>query len=128
MLEVELVDDAAYSENYVLTRHASSGKARRALGHELRAKGVQEAVITDALDALDPEQELETARALVAKKLASTARFDPEVRTRRLVAMLARKGYPGGLALRVVTEALAGEAELEDLERAFREIVELGTD
>jgi hypothetical protein len=33
--------------------------------------------------------------------------------------MLARKGYPGGLAMRVVREALAAERQLDDLERAF---------
>lgn len=122
--EVALVDDAAYSENYVLTRHATSGKARRALGHELRARGVEEPVIAEALEALDPDDELATARALVAKRLASTARLDVEARTRRLVGMLARKGYPGSVAMRVVREALAAERELDDLERAFLEIVD----
>ena len=119
LVEVALVDDAAYSENYVLTRHASSGKARRALGHELRAKGVEEPVINEALEALDPDAELVTARALVDKKLPSTRRLDVEARTRRLVGMLARKGYPGGVAMRVVREALAGERELDGLEAAF---------
>ncbi len=122
--EVALVDDAAYSENYVLTRHASSGKARRALGHELRQRGVEEPVIAEALDALDPDDEEATARALVAKRLASTARLDVDARTRRLVGMLARKGYPGNVALRVVREAIAAERELDDLERAFLEIVD----
>jgi len=117
--EVALVDDAAFSENYVARRHASSGLARRALGHELRSKGVSDAVVTEALETLAPEEELATAQALVAKKLASTRRLDVEARTRRLVGMLARKGYPGGLAMRVVREALAAEKQLDDLERAF---------
>ena len=88
--EVALVDDAAFSENYVQRRHASSGLARRALGHELRGKGVSEAVVSEALETLDPDDELATARALVAKKLPSTKRLDVESRTRRLVGMLAR--------------------------------------
>lgn len=119
--EVALVDDAAFSENYVQRRHASSGLARRALGHELRGKGVSEAVVSEALETLDPDDELATARALVAKKLPSTKRLDVESRTRRLVGMLARKGYSGGMAMRVVREAIAGEKELDDLERAFLE-------
>jgi regulatory protein len=116
---VALVDDAAFSENYVRTRHAGRGLARRAIGHELRGKGVSDAVVSDALESLDPEDELATARGLVDRRLASTRRFDVEVRTRRLVGMLARKGYPGGLAMRVVREALAGERELDELESAF---------
>jgi len=119
LTEVSLVDDAAFSENFVQSRHASSGKARRALGYELRGKGVQEAVIADALDTLDPQAELATARALVAKRMSSTRRLDGEVRVRRLVGMLARKGYPGGLAMQVVREALAAERDLDALERAF---------
>ena len=119
LADVALVDDAAYSQNYVRTRHASSGKTGRALGQELRAKGVADDVVSEALAGLDPESELATARALVAKKLPSTRRLDVEARTRRLVGMLARKGYAGGLALRVVREALAAERELDGLERAF---------
>ena len=119
LADVALVDDAAFSENYVRTRHASSGKTGRALGQELRAKGVAADVVSEALASLDPEDELTTARALVAKKLPSTRRLDVAARTRRLVGMLARKGYSGGTAMRVVREALAAEQELDDLESAF---------
>ena len=59
---------------------------------------------------LEPDQELATARALVARRLASTARLEPAARVRRLAGMLARKGYPPALALRVVREALGDEA------------------
>jgi len=62
--EVSLVDDASFSENYVRTRHASSGKAGRALAYELRGKGVEEAVIAEALDALSADDEAATARSL----------------------------------------------------------------
>jgi regulatory protein len=119
LADVALVDDAAYSENYVRTRHASSGKTGRALGQELRAKGVADDVVSEALAAIDPEDELATARALVARKLPSTRQLDVQARTRRLVGMLARKGYSGGTAMRVVREALASERELNALESAF---------
>ena len=107
--ELKLVDDAAYAEMLVRSRHTTRGLARRGLAHELRAKGIEDATAAAALDQLDPEQELATARALVARKLAGTARLEPEVRLRRLAGMLARKGYPQGLALRVVKDALAAE-------------------
>ena len=119
LTEVQLVDDSAIAEHYVRTRHASSGKAGRALGQELRARGVDDATVSEALGTIDPEQELATAHALVAKKIRSTRGLELEVRTRRLVGMLARKGYSGGLALRVVREALAAERELDSLEAAF---------
>ena len=56
------------------------------------------------------EREVKAARQLVHRKLASTARLEPTARLRRLSGMLARKGYPPGLVLRVVREALGAEA------------------
>ena len=50
-----------------------------------------------------------TARALVRKKLRSLARFDEATRTRRLVGMLARKGYPPGLAFRIVRDEVGAD-------------------
>jgi regulatory protein len=116
--DVRLVDDSAYAESFVTTRRAST-MSRRALGHELRSKGVAGAVVEEALDTLDPQAEIETARALVARKLPATRSLPMDARVRRLVGVLARKGYSGGLALRVVREALATEAELDLLERAL---------
>jgi regulatory protein len=116
--DVRLVDDSAFAESFVQTRRAGT-MSRRALGHELRSKGVSGEVVTEALDTLDPEAEIATARALVARKMSSTRTLSLDARVRRLVGMLARKGYSGGLALRVVREAIASETELDDLERAL---------
>jgi len=116
--DVRLVDDTAYAESYVTSRRAAT-MSRRALGHELRSKGVAGSVVEEALDTLDPEAEVQTARALVVRKLPSTRSLPMDARVRRLVGVLARKGYSGGLALRVVREALATEAELDLLERAM---------
>ena len=115
---VSLVDDSAFAETFVQSRRAG-GLSHRALGHELRTKGVSGSVINDTIESLDPADEIASARALVAKKMSSTKRLGVEVRTRRLVAMLARKGYPGGMALRVVREALDAERDLDSLEARF---------
>lgn len=109
-VQVGLIDDGAYALAWVESRHRGRGLARRALSQELRQRGVGEPEATVALDTLDPEQELTTARRLVDRKLASTARLETAARVRRLVSMLARKGYPPAVALRVVREALGDEA------------------
>lgn len=116
--DVRLLDDAAFAEAVVHSRRAA-GMSRRALGADLRAKGVSGEVVTETLDRLDPDAELASARALVARRLPATRALPMDVRVRRLVGMLARKGFPGGMSLRVVREALAGEAELDALERAL---------
>ncbi|MDH2425151.1 recombination regulator RecX [Sphaerisporangium sp. TRM90804] len=112
--DVGLIDDEAFAEAWVTSRHAGRGLARRALAAELRTRGVAEETVRDALDQLDPDQELETARALVARKLPGTRGLEPAARVRRLAGMLARKGYSGALAYRVVREALESEGQPAD--------------
>ncbi|WP_089153778.1 regulatory protein RecX [Micromonospora sp. NBS 11-29] len=107
--EVGLVDDAAFARAWVSSRHTGRGLARRALANELRQRGVDGEVAGAALDGLDEETEAETARVLVERKLR-TARGEPDAVFRRLVGMLARKGYPAGVAIRAVKDALAAQS------------------
>ncbi|MEU3007705.1 recombination regulator RecX [Streptomyces sp. NPDC007020] len=118
--DVGLIDDAAFAGAWVESRHHGRGLARRALVRELRTKGVDSAVIDEAVGQLDSDQEEETARELVARKLRSTRGLDRDKRLRRLAGMLARKGYGEGMALRVVRQALEEEGEdTEGLDEPF---------
>ena len=111
--DVGLIDDAAFANAWVESRHRGRGLGKRALAQELRRRGVDDQLARDALDELDPEQEEETARELVRRKLRSMRSLDRQVAMRRLLGMLARKGYPGGLAMSVVKKELdAGHDEL----------------
>ena len=109
--QVGLIDDRALAESFVDSRHRDAGLGRRALTQKLRRRGVQDQVIESAVSVVDAESELATARDLVGRKLRSVSALDPQVQARRLVGMLARKGYPPGLAYRVVRESLTA-AEL----------------
>jgi regulatory protein len=104
--EVGIIDDAAFAHAWVSSRHHARGLARRALAGELRQRGVDAETVNEALETLDDEDEATTARALVDRKLR-TATGQPEAVFRRLVGMLARKGYPPGVAIRAVKDALA---------------------
>jgi regulatory protein len=112
--EVGLVDDTAFARDWVQSRQAGRGLARRALAVELRRKGVDQTVISEAVAGVDPSDEVDAARELVRRRLRSLDRFDEMTRVRRLTGMLARKGYPQSVAFRVVREELAGAAELLD--------------
>ncbi|MFF1740872.1 recombination regulator RecX [Streptomyces mirabilis] len=109
--EVGLINDGAFADAWVESRHHGRGLARRALARELRTKGVDSTLIDEAVGQLDSEQEETTARELVARKLRSTRGLDRDKRLRRLAGMLARKGYSEGMALRVVRQALEEEGE-----------------
>ncbi|MFL6100961.1 MAG: regulatory protein RecX [Actinomycetales bacterium] len=108
--EVGLVDDAAFARSLVRTKQAGRGLAGRALRQELRRSGVDDETAAEALEEVDPEMELATARQLVAKRLPSTRGVPHSKRMARLSGMLARKGYPSGVAFRVVREALTAES------------------
>lgn len=109
--QVGLVDDAAYAEAFVRSRHGERGLARRALAQELRTRGIAPDIAQNALAEVGDDDERETARALVRKRAPATAGLDLQRRRRRLAAILARKGYSPGLAMAVVDEVLRG---LED--------------
>jgi Uncharacterized protein conserved in bacteria len=111
--EVGLIDDVAFAEAWVSSRHAGRGLGRKALAAELRHRGVADDTVREAVGHLDPEEELKTARRLVARRLPATRGLPTAARTRRLAGMLARKGYSPGLAYRVVREALEAEPESE---------------
>jgi regulatory protein len=114
---VGLVDDTAFADAWVQSRVASRGLSRAALRHELRRKGVADDVIGESLDQLDPEAELDAARGLVERKLRSTRHLAADVRFRRLVGLLARKGYPSGVCIRVVRSAIAADGEAESTDQ-----------
>ena len=104
--EVGLIDDAMFADAWVESRHHGRGLGRRALAAELNQRGVKRGDIQAAVAKLSPATEEATARALVERRLNSTAGVPVQVRIRRLVGMLARKGYSPGLAYRVVREAV----------------------
>ena len=107
--EVGLIDDAAFARAWVESRHHGRGLARRALSAELKQRGVDGQDISAAVSALDPADELATARRLVDKGLAASRGKPLPTRIRRLVGLLARKGYPAPIAYRVVREAIDQE-------------------
>lgn len=113
--EVGLVDDVAFARMWVESRQPGKGLAGRALAQELRRKGIDDEIIKETIDQIDPEDEKDAARSLVARKMRAMRGLDRQVATRRLVGMLARKGYSSSLSFAVVREALdeAG-AEADD--------------
>ncbi|WP_018179882.1 regulatory protein RecX [Jongsikchunia kroppenstedtii] len=108
----QLLDDGDFADEWVRSRHLYSGKGRTALRHELRDKGVDDSVIANALSQIDDDSERSQAAALVDRKIGSVdpdALADRETRDkhlRRLVAMLARRGYGGSMAFDVAREAI----------------------
>ncbi|SHT04967.1 recombination regulator RecX [Mycobacteroides abscessus] len=111
-----LVNDADFATQWVQSRHTYSGKGKRALAAELRTKGVSAENAAAALAQIDGEAERSRAAELVTKKLRSENLDDGGIKAaRRLVAMLARRGYGQSMAYDVVKNALASEKDRRDV-------------
>ena len=115
LAEVGLVNDRAFAADFVRAKHADRGLSARELSRQLRAKGVGDDAVDDALADLGDDAERATARRLAERKLRSMGGLDATVQIRRLAGMLARKGYPPGLAFQVVRQVV-GEAASEHLD------------
>lgn len=109
---VGLVDDTDFAEQWVQSRRANTGKSRRALAAELHTKGVDNQVIDTVLAGIDAGAERERAEQLVRTKLRREVLSEDDTKvTRRLVGMLARRGYSQTVACEVVLGELAAERE-----------------
>ncbi|WP_235498991.1 regulatory protein RecX [Arthrobacter sp. Leaf234] len=113
-VEVQLIDDAEFARMWVRTRIAAKSLSRSSLRRELAEKGIAVELVEDALEQVSDEDEIEQARDVVRRKLRVSAdladRTVREKEMRRLVGVLARKGYNPGSAYSIVKEVIAGAA------------------
>ena len=109
---VGLINDSEFADQWVQSR-ARAGKGNRALIAELKTRGVDDDVIAAAIGSADPGAERTRAERLVEQKLRREAldNSDDMKVKRRLVSMLARRGYSPSMAVAVVTDGLAAERE-----------------
>ena len=108
---VGLVDDQAFADAWVESRHRSRGLSRRALTDELRRKGVDSEVAQTAADRIDADAERQAALQLAIRKRRSLRAVDESTAFRRLTGLLARKGYSSAVTISVVREVLGSDID-----------------
>jgi regulatory protein len=104
--EVGLINDASFAADWVTSRQQRRHLSRRALRHELQAKGVQRSEIDSALDHVDLDAELRSARDLVERKRTAINGLPRDVQYRRLAGMLSRRGFETSITTRVLADLL----------------------
>ncbi len=114
LAQVGLVDDTAYAQAYVRTGVGVRRRGTRSLRTELRQRGVAPEVIDLAAAEVDEQDERATALALATRRAPGLARLAPEVRRRRLMGLLLRRGFSGSLVSEVVAQVLSDPASDED--------------
>ncbi|RRC96433.1 regulatory protein RecX [Schaalia canis] len=103
---VGLIDDAAFAAMIVRERFALRGATGRALREELKRKGIDSALIAQAMSQISDDDAYERARELAQRKARSMRGVDRRKAWGRLSGMLARKGYSPSTCQRVIAEVL----------------------
>lgn len=106
---VGLLDDAALAAMIVRTRFAEKKQSRRAIAQELNRKGIPGPVAEVALAQLDDDDESHAALDLARARLRRTVGLERDVRIRRALGALGRKGYSSGVAMASIRTALDEE-------------------
>ena len=104
--EVGLINDQALASNYVSSQHERKGLGKNALRQQLRAKGISDDMALEAISQISDDQEFQAAFALACKKIRSLQKDDAKTQLRKIVGVLARKGYSSNLAFRVAKEVI----------------------
>jgi SOS response regulatory protein OraA/RecX len=102
-----LLDDREFALRFVESR-AARGRGPGRLRQDLRALGVDGSFIEAALQAHwpEPEDALALARQLAEKRARQLGALTPDVKRRRLLSYLARRGFTGSRASAVIREVL----------------------
>ena len=107
----KLIDDAEYAQTFVAQKSRTKKLSRAALRRELSERGVRGEEAENALAQRTDEQEREDAAELVRKKLRPGMDLSDHAEkdrvTRRLLGMLARRGYSSSVSMSVIREELA---------------------
>lgn len=102
--EAQLIDDAVFAGAYVRTR-LDNGRSASAIRSELRRKGVSQELIELNLADIDAEREQQIANQLAQNRFARMSKLDDEVRKRRLLGFLQRRGFSQAIAYRAISNA-----------------------
>ncbi len=105
--ELGLIDDRAYAEAYVRSKHRERALGRRALRAELSRRGIDDEITIGAVAMLDADDELARATELISRRIGPAMAAGTEAARRRLLGLLDRRGYPADTALQVVDSAIA---------------------
>ncbi len=104
--ELGLINDRTFSENFVSTTHERRKLGKKALKQQLRSKGVSEEIASQAISQISEDDEFKAALALALKKIRSIQQDDPQSQIRKIVGLLARKGYSPSLSFQVAKEVI----------------------
>jgi regulatory protein len=109
LVRLDLLSDQRYAEQRSTARSKALGNSR--LSHELRTKGIEDAIITSALDSLGDE--MTRAREVWQRKFRG-ARPGSRVEWARQARFLQSRGFPSDLIRKILDDPEHVRPDLSD--------------
>ena len=105
LTDLGLIDDTQYAGMKARSIIRSKPAGRRFIEAKLRQKGIDQSIIAQTLDEeLKDHDPFQDALTLARRSARSLASREPEVRQRRLIGRLARRGFDHDIVRRVVKQ------------------------
>lgn len=102
--EYELLNDKEYASNYINSRSNRYGKNR--LKYDLKSKGINDDILEEVLEEVDPTDEYEVALELGKQRMNSYRDDDRQKKYRKLGGYLQRRGFSMNIVKKVLSELL----------------------
>lgn len=103
------LDDSRFAAAYVRDKVEYAGWGRRKIALGLYQKGVARDIISDALDAIDPDRYAARLREIIDRKRRSTADADTYDGRTRIYRHAASRGFEPDLIARIIREKKSEE-------------------
>lgn len=103
--EAGLIDDFKFAETFAASKRSSRGLSTSSLRRELAGKGISNAIIDQVLAEYTQEDDLNTAARLAEKRIRSMQHLERDVRQRRLLGFLGRKGFSSSICFAAIRSA-----------------------
>ena len=110
LFRMGFLDDEKFSRDWVKMRTLSRPMGRTRLAWELKAKGVEQLKVEEALEHVDENAEYEMALSLVRKKAEKSDTSDPSFRN-KTVSFLQRRGFVWDVITKALDEVCSQEGD-----------------
>ena len=114
LLDERFIDDERYARAFVRDKYRFNGWGRAKITAALRTKGIEAAVIDEALGEIDDEEYEKVMTQALAAKVRTLAGREPRAARDALVRFAASRGYEPARFFPVITSLLGGGDD-EDL-------------
>ena len=117
--ELNYVNDEKYAHDFIESRLNTKPVSRRKLTEQLKAHKIDDDIISEALEVVTNDVELENARAVAEKFARQFAGLEQRERDNRIMKRLFSRGYDFSTIRDVMGEIDFDESDFENMEDGF---------